>query len=135
MTPWQIKVLYDGDCPLCRREVRLWQRLDRNRGRIAIEDISASGFDPSAYGLSHADVMEQIHGILPSGKIVSGMDVIRRAYQAVGWGWIMAPTGWPILAPLFDRLYRWFARNRLRITGRHDSECDACDIREARNHS
>jgi predicted DCC family thiol-disulfide oxidoreductase YuxK len=41
--------------------------------------------------------------------------VFREAYAAVGLGWLVAPTGWPILRPLFDVGYRWFARNRVRL--------------------
>jgi predicted DCC family thiol-disulfide oxidoreductase YuxK len=118
MAAWRIKVLIDGACPLCRREAAFWRKLDRGRGRIATEDVSASDFDPAQYGLTREQVMEQIHGILPSDDVVRGMDVFRRAYQAVGWGWLAAPTAWPIIEPLFDRAYRWFARNRLRIIGR-----------------
>ena len=50
MSSWQIKVLIDGACPLCRREADLWRRLDRDRGRIALEDIGAPGFEAARYG-------------------------------------------------------------------------------------
>ena len=123
---WRIKVLIDGSCPLCRREANLWRRLDRCRGRIALEDISRPDFDPTRYGLSREQVMEQIHGVLPSGAVVRGMEVFRRAYRAVGWGWLVAPTAWPFLQTLFDRAYRWFARHRLQITGRGIQCSGAC---------
>ncbi len=118
MSAWQIKVLIDGACPLCRREADLWRWLNRDRGRIALEDVSAPAFDAARYGLTHEQTVAQIHGILPSGAVVRGMEVFRRAYAAVGWGWLLAPTAWPLLRPLFDRFYRWFARNRLKLTGR-----------------
>ncbi len=118
MSSWQIKVLIDGACPLCRREADLWRRLDRDRGRIALEDIGAPGFEAARYGLTREQVMEQIHGVLPSGDVVRGMEVFRRTYAAVGWGWLLAPTAWPLLRPVFDGAYRWFARNRQRLAGR-----------------
>jgi predicted DCC family thiol-disulfide oxidoreductase YuxK len=118
MGTWQLKVLIDGACPLCRREAAFWRWLDRGRGRIVLEDIDSENFDPSQYGLTHEQAMEQIHGILPSRSVIRGMEVFRRAYQSVGWGWLAAPTGWWVLRPLFDRAYQWFARNRLTITGR-----------------
>ncbi len=130
MNTWEIKVLFDGACPLCRREADVWRMLDKRRGRIALEDISAPDFDPGRYGLTRRDVAEQIHGVLPSGAIVTGMDVFRYAYRAVGFGWLTAPTGWPILRPVFDRAYHWFARNRLRLTRRVDECGDACAPRE-----
>lgn len=121
MSDWQIKVLVDGACPLCRREASLWRRLDRGRGRIALEDISSRAFDAERYGLTRAAVLAEIHGVLPSGELITGMEVFRRAYAAVGWGWLLAPTRWPGLRPMCDWGYRWFARNRLRLTGRGDA--------------
>jgi predicted DCC family thiol-disulfide oxidoreductase YuxK len=118
---WQIRVLFDGDCPLCAREVRVLRRLDRGRGRIDFEDIAAPGFDASRYGLGARDVMDRIHGVLPDGTVVEGMEVFRRAYGAVGLGWLLAPTRWPGLRRLADAAYRIFARNRLRWTGREDA--------------
>ena len=86
-------------------------------------DITDKMFDPAAYGTTHSEVMGTIHGVA-DGELVTGMEVFRRAYAAVGWGWLWAPTGWPGLKWLFDASYRWFARNRLRLTGREGEECD-----------
>ncbi len=49
------------------------------------------------------------------------MEVFRRAYGAVGLGWLPAPSRWPGLRQLFDAAYRVFARNRLRWTGRAEA--------------
>jgi predicted DCC family thiol-disulfide oxidoreductase YuxK len=117
-----IKVLYDGDCPLCKREIAFLKRRDK-RGAIAAEDIAAAGFDPARYGLDHASVMSRIHGVLPDGTVIEGVEVFRRLYTAIGLGWLVAPTRWPLLRGLFDRAYRVFARNRLRWTGRADAAC------------
>lgn len=122
---WQVRVLYDGECPLCAREVAGLRRLDRGRGGIDFEDIAAPGFDPTRYGLDAAGVMARIHGVLPDGRVIEGMEVFRRAYSAVGLGWLLAPTAWPGLRPLFDALYRVFARNRLRWTGRSGVACES----------
>ena len=95
MAGWQIRVLYDGDCPLCSREVAMLRRRDRGRGAIDFEDIAAQGFDAGAYGLDSDSVMARIHGVLPDGRLIEGMEVFRRAYKAVGMGWLLAPTRWP----------------------------------------
>lgn len=118
MNRWEIKVFYDGACPLCRREADLLRWLDGGRGKVLLEDISSPEFDASRYGVTRDQLMGQIHGLLSTGRLVKGMAVFRRAYDAVGWGWLLAPTNWPILRRCFDAGYEWFARNRLRLTGR-----------------
>ncbi len=117
-TSWRVKVLYDGDCPLCSREIRFLERRDRGRGRIQFEDIANPSFDPGVWGLDDQRVMARIHGVLPNGAVIEGVEVFRHAYAAVGLGWLVAPTRWPGLRRLADLAYRIFARNRLRWTGR-----------------
>lgn len=133
MTAEAFTIFIDGDCPLCRHEARLLSRLDRGRARLTLIDIAAPGFDPAAHGRTMAELMGTIHGRRPDGSLVTGMEVFRRAYAAVGWGWVLAPTGWPVLRPVFDRLYAWFAKRRLKLTGRGGEACDngRCRIKPA----
>jgi predicted DCC family thiol-disulfide oxidoreductase YuxK len=131
---WQIRVLFDGECPLCGREIRMLERLDRGRGCVDFEDISKPGFDPNAYGLDAEQVMARIHGVLPDGSIVEGLEVFRRVYAAVGLGWLMAPTRWPLLRDVSEAGYRIFAQNRLRWTGR-ETGCDTGRCQLATNPS
>ena len=120
------RILFDGECPLCRGEADLLRRLDRGRGRLILEDISGPCFDPARYGRTLSELMAQIHGVLPGGRLVTGMAVFRRAYSAVGLPWLTAPTGWPILRRLADTVYASFARNRLFLTGRRRACDTAC---------
>ena len=129
-TEADITFLFDGDCPLCMREVRLLERLDRGRGKLALVDIAKPEFDAGVYGLDQETVMARIHGVLPDGTVIEGVEVFRRAYSAVGLGWLLAPTRWPGLRQLADAGYRVFARNRLRWTGRKDACAEnACEPR------
>lgn len=119
----EFTILIDGACPLCAREASFMRKLDRGRGRLALVDIAAPEFDPGHYGTTMDRLMAEIHGVTPEGRLVTGVEVFRRAYGAVGWGWLLAPTGWPGLRWVSDRAYAWFARNRLRWTGRCDGAC------------
>lgn len=95
-------------------------RLDKGRGRVETVDISDEHFDPSVYNTDYATLMGRIHGVTPEGEMKTGMQVFRDVYSRLGWGWLWAPTGWPVLRPIFDALYRWFARNRYRLTFREN---------------
>lgn len=133
---WQIKVLYDGECPLCSREIGFLRRRDAGSGRIAFEDIAAPGFEAADYGSSQEQLMARIHGVLPDGTLIEGVEVFRRAYGAVGLGWLLAPTGWPGVGRLAELGYRIFARNRLRWTGRATTcESGACEAAPSRVHA
>jgi predicted DCC family thiol-disulfide oxidoreductase YuxK len=112
-----IEVFFDGGCPLCRREIDLLRRWDR-RERIRFTDIDAEAFDPAAVGKTREELMAEIHGRLPDGSVISGVEVFRRLYSAVGLKWLVAPTRLPGISGLLNIAYRLFAKNRLRLTGR-----------------
>lgn len=120
----QFEVFYDGDCPLCMREIAWLEKLDK-REKIEFTDIQAEGFDPATVGKTHQELMAQIHGRLPDGTLVRGVEVFRHLYSAVGWTWPVALTRLPVVRPLLDAGYRVFAKNRLRLTGRSDA-CEKC---------
>lgn len=128
--PWAVQVFFDGECPLCMREINLLRRLDR-RERIEFTDIAAADFDASGYGTDHATLMGSIHGRLPGGRWIHGVEVFRRLYAAVGLGWIVALTRVPGVSHLLDAAYGVFARNRLRLTGRCDATCALPEQRSA----
>ena len=129
MNAWRFKLLYDGACPLCRREVAFLRRIDRH-GRLAFEDIAAAGFNPAVYHATREQLLGVIHGVYPDGRIVNKLAAFRAAYNAIGWGWLLAPTGWPGLRWLADRGYEWFARHRIGIGKLFGRNCDsgACAI-------
>ena len=114
---WPIEVFYDGACPLCAREIRFLRRWDTAR-RIRFTDISSREFRASDYGETEQAFMAEIHGRLPNGDWVRGVEVFRRLYTAIGLGPLVWVTRLPILTALLDRAYGVFARNRLRWTRR-----------------
>jgi predicted DCC family thiol-disulfide oxidoreductase YuxK len=125
MTDFDIEAFYDGGCRLCVREVQLLRRLDE-RQRIRFVDIAGEGFDRGSVGVTWEALMDRIHARLPDGTIIEGVEVFRRLYAAVGFGPLVAVTRLPGVAQLLDLAYRWFAKNRLRLTGRCLDE--ACQL-------
>ncbi len=121
---FDIEVFYDGACPLCMREIRMLQGRDRSQ-RIRFVDIAADGFDAVSVGLTWETLMDRIHGRLPDGTLVEGVEVFRRLYAAVGFGLLVALSRLPGVSQLLDLAYRAFAKNRLRLTGRCvDGACE-----------
>ncbi|MEM9082280.1 MAG: DUF393 domain-containing protein [Planctomycetota bacterium] len=124
----EFTILIDGACPLCAKEAAVLRHLDRRRGRLELVDIADPSFDATAFGTTQEAVMGHIHGVVPGQGLVQGMEVFRRAYAAVGLGWLLAPTAWPGLRPLFDWLYNRFASIRLKLPGNRDRCTDRCHL-------
>jgi predicted DCC family thiol-disulfide oxidoreductase YuxK len=126
MTEFDLELFYDGECPLCSREVAWIRRLDKSN-RVVLTDIAATGFDPAELGVAQADLMAKIHARLPSGELISGVEVFNRTYEALGLTRLAKIARWRGVAPLLDRAYELFAKNRLRLTGRCDAETCSTD--------
>lgn len=123
IAPWKIKLLYDGQCPLCLREVRFLQKRDAGRGIVAFVDIADLDYDPADHGgIEFAEAMGRIHALLPDGSILRDVAVFRRIYEELGMGWVYAATQWPIIGAIADQLYRVWATLRFFLTGRPSLE-------------
>ena len=116
---WKVEVFYDGECPLCLREISLLRRLDRKH-RILFTDIADPSFSPARFGMTMKDFMDEIQGRLRSGEWITGVEVFRRLYAAVGLKPVVALTRLPGISHGLEFGYRVFAKNRLRLTGRCD---------------
>ena len=117
MPDHDFEVFFDGECPLCMREIRMLRRRDRH-ARIAFTDIAAPDFDAVALGTDQATLMARIHGRLPDGTWIEGVEVFRQLYAAVGFRRLVAISRWPGISHLARLGYHLFAKNRLRLTGR-----------------
>ncbi len=130
-TDWQFKLLYDGQCPMCRREA-MWLQSRSRDGRLVFEDISAPDFDAARIGKTQDELMGVMHGVFPDGSIVTKVAAFREAYRLVGLGWLLAPTTWPGLRQLSNWGYERFARNRIAIGkffGAPDCPAGRCDVK------
>ena len=117
------EVFFDGECPLCKREIDVLRRLDLRR-RILFTDIAAPGFDAAALGKTYPELMEVIHGRFPDGRFTTGVETFRQLYAALGFGPLVALSRLPGVRHLLDLGYHLFAKNRLRLTGRCIKDAD-----------
>jgi predicted DCC family thiol-disulfide oxidoreductase YuxK len=89
--------------------------------KILFTDISAPEYDPKQHGyVSFEEGMTKLRAVLPDGRVVSGVEVFRQVYDAIGLGWIFAVTKLPVVGVLADFIYDLWAENRLKVTGRQD---------------
>lgn len=116
---WKIKLLYDGECPLCVREVNFLRKKDAGRGLIAFVDIADENYSAEDnQGIDFETAMGRIHAILADGTVIKNLDVFWRVYDVLGMGWIYAPTRWPVVGSVMNIIYEIWADWRLALTGR-----------------
>lgn len=120
---WKVEMLYDGECPLCLREVNFLRKKDAGRGLVNFVDIADDDYDPALHGgVDFATAMGRIHAVMADGTVVRNVEVFRRIYSILDMGWLYAPTRWPVIGPVVDKLYDVWADWRLKVTGRPDLE-------------
>ena len=127
---YKLTFLYDGGCPLCLRETNFLKTKDTKKV-INFVDISLNYNPVNFQNISYKQAMENLHGILGSGQIIFGVDVLAYSYELVGLGWIYFPTKLPILSDFIRFLYKYWAKYRLQLTGRDNLEkiCESkCNI-------
>lgn len=120
------EVFYDGDCPLCMKEISMIRKLDRSE-KLRFTDIAAPSFDAfRETGKNHDALMAEIHGRMADGSLVIGVEVFRQLYMRTVFCRLIPLTRiWGIRHAL-DLGYVFFAKHRLRFTGRCKS--GSCSI-------
>ncbi|KAI0497076.1 uncharacterized protein At5g50100, chloroplastic [Dendrobium catenatum] len=120
---WKIKMLYDGECPLCMREVNMLRERNQAYGTIKFVDISSDDYLPEEnQGLDYKTVMGKIHAIQSDGTIHTNVEAFRRLYEEVGLGWVYAITKYKPILTITNGIYGIWAAYRLQLTGRPSLE-------------
>jgi 3-demethoxyubiquinol 3-hydroxylase len=106
-------VFYDGGCPVCSREIALYQRLSEGQAdRPAFENIVADGA-ALPDNVSREDAMGRFHVRLGSGEVVSGAAAFIALWRAtprfrlLGRIASVPPAPW-----LLEQAYRGFLKVR-----------------------
>lgn len=105
-----LTVMFDGSCPLCRREISLYQSLAPLQA-VAWRDISKDTAD-----LSHTDqarYMARFHVQLEDGRIISGAAAFVALWLVMpGWRWLGRVGRLPGVTPVLESVYRAFLHLR-----------------------
>jgi predicted DCC family thiol-disulfide oxidoreductase YuxK len=105
----RLVVWYDGSCSLCRREIALMQRLDRDG---VIDFVDASPGAPPGCPVDSRTLLRRFH-VLENGRILDGAAAFAAMWRVIpGLRWLGRLARFrPVLAVL-ECLYRGFLRIR-----------------------
>lgn len=110
-----LTVLYDGACPLCRREIGLYRGL-RHDAPVCFADVSDTAVAlPSALppGTTREQLLARFHVRDPQGRLLSGAQAFLALWSVLpGWRWLAAAGRLPGAAWAMERCYRLFLRWR-----------------------
>jgi predicted DCC family thiol-disulfide oxidoreductase YuxK len=118
-------VLYDGECPFCRKSVGVLKRLDWF-GRLAFQNgRDVANLPPSAVPLDPQKLIEEMHVVTPDRqRAYAGFSAFRWIAWRLPVTALFAPLAYlPGVLPLGNRAYRWVARNRFDLVPCHDGAC------------
>jgi predicted DCC family thiol-disulfide oxidoreductase YuxK len=119
------QVLYDGQCPFCRRSVELLKRLDW-LGRLSYVDARDGAQLPAGPpSLDSNRLLQEMHVVTPDhGHVHHGFAALRWLAWHLPLLWPVAPLLYlPGVPALGQRLYLWVARNRFRLVPCHGGVC------------
>ena len=105
---------FDGGCPLCRREVAHYRRLDRAR-RIRWIDIDRHREALEHEGIGYAQAMSRLHVRDRQGITRNGVEAFLALWDDLpGYRWLARGIRLLRLGTILDRGYGAFARSRYR---------------------
>lgn len=106
-----LTVLYDGACPLCRREIGVYRGLQANT-LVCFADVSDATL-PLPPGITREQLLARFHVRTGSGQLLSGAQAFLALWAALpGWRWLAVAGRLPGAAWAMERGYRMFLRWR-----------------------
>lgn len=116
-----LRILYNGDCPVCAREIAHYRRVaSASAADIVFDDLTALG--ARAVPLDPEAARRRLHAV-EDGRLVHGLPAFRALWRRLpGWRWLARLTGLPLVRPvaawLYDRVLApalyWNLRRRTR---------------------
>jgi predicted DCC family thiol-disulfide oxidoreductase YuxK len=121
---YPLRIFYDGQCPVCNREIQRHLRHDR-LGHLRAIDIAAPDFNATAYGLDAQRVHDVMHVLTADGQVFTEVEAFICIWNALpprlDRRLMIALLRLPPVRTIADRAYRAFAQNRVRLFGGCDS--------------
>jgi len=108
-------ILYDGGCGFCFRWVHFWKNVIERRG-FALKDLQSASAE-GRLQVSQEHLLDDVQVLTRAGKLESGENAYLFVARKIWWAW---PFYTIFRLPGFNwmlwRGYRWFNRNRYRVS-------------------
>lgn len=116
-----LKLLYDGECPICKREICTLKKKS-SETKIKFIDISSKEFSPlENNNIDYNTAMSQIHAIDGRGNLLVGIPAFATVYARCQLLVTSTLLRIPFIKRTLKPLYTLFAKKRLWLTGRNNS--------------
>ena len=105
-----LTVLYDGACPLCRREIGLYRSLQplQADAPVCFADVSNAA-SPLPPGTTREQLLARFHVRSRDGQLLSGAQAFLALWAALpGWRWLALAGRLPGMAWVMEGGYRLF---------------------------
>lgn len=120
MTNEKLKLLYDGSCVVCHKEISYYKKHDKNN-QLELVDISAEGFEAEKYNLTDYEVNKYFHLITEKDEMIKGVPAFIKIWETLpGFErWAKIAKIWPVI-PLMKLGYLGFINIRPYLPKRKD---------------
>ena len=109
-----LTVLYDGACPLCRREIGVYRGLQplQPDAPVCFADVSDTSL-PLPPGITREQLLARFHVRGRDGELLSGAQAFLALWAALpGWRWLARVGRLPGATWVMERGYQLFLRWR-----------------------
>ena len=103
-----IRVFFDGQCPLCSREIYFYKQQE---GSSSIEwiDLAEENFDKLPSGLNQEIAMSKFHVVTANGKLVSGGEAFSSLWLSLPkFEWAGRLFKYSLIASILEVAYKVF---------------------------
>jgi len=111
----KLTMYYDGLCPLCQAEILFLSRRN-TAGLLSFVDVNSTQYSADAVGVSCQQALDSMYAQYEDGELINGVDVFSAAYQRANLPTLAWLLSRPSLRPMLNWGYRFFAKNRHRIS-------------------
>lgn len=136
-SPETLTVLYDGSCPLCRREIAHVRTLSERQqdGALCFIDISRPSVPETGCADDRARLLARFHVQHADGSMLSGAAAFVALWERLpGWRWLARFARGPGMLTLLEAAYRvflWVRPGLQAIARRLEAKATAPDLGDA----